>query len=121
MNIYKEVIELGSYKGEDFIKREFFIDLDENQENKEEHVVILHRLTGQKEKITVQVTYFEPKKINRLIKYAKTTKEILEIRISFLCLAHISHNLLISPPSALLKSNYQMNKGHMDSTGSLAI
>lgn len=75
--IHKEVIELGRYEGDDFTKREFFIDLDENQENKEEHVVVLHRLTGDKEQMTVQVTYFEPKKINRLIKYAKLTKEIL--------------------------------------------
>lgn len=76
-NIYKEVIELGKYEGDDFIKREFFIDLDENQINKEEHVVVLHRMTDDKEQMIVQVTYFEPKKINRLIKYAKSTKKIL--------------------------------------------
>ncbi len=76
-NICREVMELGKYADEDFTKREFFIDLDENQVNKEEHVVVLHRQTDDKEQMMVQVTYFEPKKINRLIKYAKTTKEIL--------------------------------------------
>lgn len=76
-NICREVIELGKYEDEDFTKKEFFIDLDKNQVNKEEHVVVLHRQTGEIEQMTVQVTYFEPKKINQLIKYAKTTKEIL--------------------------------------------
>ncbi len=75
--IYNEILEFGKYENEDFIKREFFIDLDENQENKEEHVVVLQQKTIGKEQMIVQVTYFEPKKINRLIKYAKTTKEIL--------------------------------------------
>jgi len=75
--IYDEIIEFGKYEDEDFIKKEFFIDLDENQENKEEHVVVLQRMTIGKEQMIVQVTYFEPKKINRLIKYAKTTKKIL--------------------------------------------
>ena len=76
-NICREVMELGKYADEDFTKREFFIDIDENKVNKEEHIVILHRQTDDKEQMTVQVTYFEPKKINRLIKLAKTTKEIL--------------------------------------------
>jgi hypothetical protein len=75
--ICREVMEFGKYDDEDFTKREFFIDLDKNEVNKEEHVVVLHRQTGDKEQMTVQVTYFEPKKINRLIKLAKTTKEIL--------------------------------------------
>jgi len=75
--IHKEVVELGRYEDEEFIKREFFIDLDENQDNKEEHVVILEQTLYGIERMLIQVTYFEPKKQNRLIKYAKNTREII--------------------------------------------
>jgi len=74
--MYKEVKELGSYGNDDFIKREFHMDLDGNWNNKEEHVVVLIQSVGDKEKMTVQVTYFQPKR-NRFIKYAKDTKVVL--------------------------------------------
>lgn len=75
--IYNEVVELGSYNQENFIKREFFIDIDGNNKNKEEHVVVLNRRVGQRQKMIIQVTYFESKKANSIVKYAKNTKKIL--------------------------------------------
>ncbi len=74
--MYKEVVELGAYENEDFIKREFHIDLDSDENNSEEHVVFLIQGAGDKEKMTIQVTYFEAKR-TRIIKYAKDIKTIL--------------------------------------------
>ena len=75
--IYKEVKELGARDNEDFIKREFHIDLDGNEKNREEHVVVLSYYDGGKEKMIVQVTYFKSGKSSRLIKFAKDTKKVL--------------------------------------------
>lgn len=72
--IYKEVIELGSYDNEDFIKREFHINLDGNDENEEEHVVIMIYTVQDREKMLVQVTYFGP--VRNYTKYAKKIKMI---------------------------------------------
>ncbi len=74
--MYKEVVELGPYENEDFIKREFHIDLDSDENNSEEHVVFLIQSVGDKEKMTIQVTYFEAKR-TRIIKYAKDIKTIV--------------------------------------------
>lgn len=74
--MYKEVVELGPYENEDFIKREFHIDLDSDENNSEEHVVFLIQSLGDKEKMIIQVTYFEAKR-TRIIKYAKDIKTIL--------------------------------------------
>ncbi len=74
--MYKEVVELGAYKNEDFIKREFHIELDSDENNSEEHVVFLIQGAGDKEKMIIQVTYFEVKR-TRIIKYAKDIKTIL--------------------------------------------
>jgi hypothetical protein len=73
--MYKEVLELGPRKNEEFIKREFHMDLDKDENNSEEHVVVLIQGKGKKEKMTIQVTYFEAKR-TRIIKYAKDIKTI---------------------------------------------
>jgi len=75
--IYREVLELGSRDNEDFIKREFHMNLDGNEEKKEEHVVVFSYKVGDKEKMIVQVTYFEAKRKNSVIKYAKDIRKIL--------------------------------------------
>ena len=75
--IYKEVAELGSYNDEDFIKREFFMELDGNQENREEHVVIFQRKVGERQEMLIQVTYFKSKRKGSNIKYAEQAKEIV--------------------------------------------
>ncbi len=74
--IYREVKELGSYPNEDFIKREFHMDLDGNDTNSEEHVVVLIYESLDGERMVLQVTYFEPEKNNRIIKNAKNIRVI---------------------------------------------
>ena len=68
---------MGYRQEEQFIKREFFIDLDNNEVNKEEHVVILSRQLGDDKKMTIQITYFEPTSKNGLVKQAAQSMEIL--------------------------------------------
>ncbi|MFC2169130.1 hypothetical protein ACFLRM_00995 [Acidobacteriota bacterium] len=74
--IYQEVVDLGDAYNENFIKREFHINLDGNSRNKEEHVVVLIQNADNKEKMHVQVTYFEHRKGSNIIKYARDIKEI---------------------------------------------
>jgi hypothetical protein len=76
-NIYEEVLELGKREGEDFLKREFFIDLDGDEINKEEQVVVLSHDDGNRKKMIIQVTYFQPRKNNRFIKHAMDNKTVL--------------------------------------------
>jgi len=75
-NIYKEVKELGKRENETFIKREFHFDLDENPTNTEEHIVVLIYEMNDKERIIIQVTYFESEGFRDSIKYAKDIKLI---------------------------------------------
>lgn len=74
--IYEEVSELGKRKNENFIKREFHFDLDENPTNTEEHIVVLIYEIDNREKMVVQVTYFEAEGVKYAIKYAKDIKLI---------------------------------------------
>ncbi len=74
--IYNEVKELGSYANENFIKREFHMNLDGDDRNREEHVVVLINSVGDKEKMVVQVTYFEPKR-SEFVKYSKEIRVVL--------------------------------------------
>ncbi len=75
-NIHKEVSELGKRKNENFIKREFHFDLDENPTNTEEHIVVLIYDIEEKERMVVQVTYFETDGLANSVKYAKDIKLI---------------------------------------------
>lgn len=58
-NIYMEVKEMGCRIGEDFIKREFHLDLDGKRENREEHIVVLIHNEGNGDKFILQVTFFK--------------------------------------------------------------
>jgi hypothetical protein len=73
--IHREVKEFGKFGKEKFINREFHLDLDGNEVNSEEHVNVLIYETGDREKMAIQVTYFEP--INRVTKYAKEIRSII--------------------------------------------
>jgi hypothetical protein len=73
--IHREVKEFGKFGKEEFINREFHLDLDGNEVNSEEHVNVLIYETGDREKMSIQVTYFEP--INRVTKYAKEIRSII--------------------------------------------
>jgi hypothetical protein len=72
--IHDEVVELGAHEDPDFIKREFWIDLDGQEDNKEEHVVVMRYSDGVNLKMVVQVTYFSEDKEKKFVRFAKETK-----------------------------------------------
>jgi hypothetical protein len=76
LDIFNEVKELGFYENENFLLREFQMNLDGNDNNKEEYVMVFSQNVDGIEKMMVQVTYFEPEKNNWIIKHAVETKEI---------------------------------------------
>ncbi|MGD9347907.1 MAG: hypothetical protein PVH84_18735 [Candidatus Aminicenantes bacterium] len=74
--IYEEVAALERFGNDSFIKGEFHINLDGNAENKEEHIVVLNHFISGQEKMLLQVTYFESRRKNSPVKYAKIVREI---------------------------------------------
>jgi hypothetical protein len=73
-DIHDEVLEFGVNEDPDLIKREFWMDLDGQTGNKEEHVVVMRYSDGLNLKMTVQVTYFSEDKGKRYVRFAKDTK-----------------------------------------------
>jgi len=75
--IHAEVKEMGPYPGEDFIRKEFFIGSDDDDDTyKDNHVAILIQAVPPGEKMKIQVTYMEPSEGNPLVKIARRTKTI---------------------------------------------
>jgi hypothetical protein len=66
--------EFEKYPGCDFIKKEFFVGEDDDDTNKDIHVVILVQEVDEKEKVTIQVTYMERKKGRPVVGIAKSIK-----------------------------------------------
>jgi hypothetical protein len=56
IQIYAEVKELGPYPGEDFVRREFFVGEDDDDTNKDIHVMVLIQPAGLKEMMFIRVT-----------------------------------------------------------------
>jgi hypothetical protein len=75
--IHDEVVEIGVQVEDNFIKREFWMDLDGNEGNKEEHVVVMRHDDGHDLKMTVQVTYYMPDKGVHWVRFAHATKSVL--------------------------------------------
>jgi hypothetical protein len=75
--IHDEVVEIGVQMEDNFIKREFWMELDGNEGNKEEHVVVMRHDDGHDLKMTVQVTYYMPDKGLHWVRFAHTTKSVL--------------------------------------------
>jgi len=75
--IHDEVVEIGVQIEDNFIKREFWMDLDGNEGNKEEHVVVMRHDDGHNLKMTVQVTYYMPDKGVHWVRFAHATKSVL--------------------------------------------
>ncbi len=73
-DILDEVLQFGINEDPDIIKREFWMDLDGQESNKEEHVVVMRHNDGLNFRMTVQVTYFSEDKGKRLVRFAKDTK-----------------------------------------------
>jgi hypothetical protein len=74
--IYAEVKELGPYPGEGFVSREFFVGEDDDDTNKNTHIVILIQNIEGQGKMKIQVTDMEPSQANPQVKYAKGVKKI---------------------------------------------
>ena len=74
LEIYKEVQEFGFRDQEDFIKREFHLNLDGNWNNREEHVVVLSHKEGSGDKMILTVTFFSDRQ-KQSIRYAEETIE----------------------------------------------
>jgi hypothetical protein len=72
--IYQEMKEFEKYPGCDFVKREFFVGEDDDDTNKDIHVVILVQNVDKKEKVTIQVTYMERSKGRPVVGIAKYVK-----------------------------------------------
>lgn len=74
--IYEEVKGFGAYPGCDFIKREFFVGEDDDDTNKDTHVVILVQDVDEKKKVLIQVTTMERSKGRPFIGIAKNVKAL---------------------------------------------
>ena len=72
--IHDEVLELGVHDDPDLVKREFWMELDGHESNKEEHVVVMRYNDGTNLKMIVQITYFSEEDGKRLVRFAKETK-----------------------------------------------
>lgn len=75
--IYREVKELGKYPGEEFIKREFFVGEDDDDTNKDIHVLILIQKISNEERMTIQVTYMQQTHTNPIVRIAKSSRIII--------------------------------------------
>jgi hypothetical protein len=75
--IHDEVVEIGIQVEDNFVKREFWMELDGNEGNKEEHVVVMRHDDGHDLKMTVQVTYYMPDKGFHWVRFAHATKSVL--------------------------------------------
>jgi hypothetical protein len=73
-DIHDEVMQLGIDEDPDLIEKEFWMDLDGQEGNKEEHVVVMRYNDGLNLKMTVQITYFSEDKGKRYVRFAKDTK-----------------------------------------------
>jgi len=75
--IFREVKEFGMYDGDNFIKREFHIDVDGRRQNSEEFVVVLIHDTDEGETMILELTYFADKKTIYSSKYVHEIKRIV--------------------------------------------
>ncbi len=77
-SIYNEVKELGAYPGEDFIRGEFFIGAEDDDDTyKDIHVSILIQDCQSRKKMKVRVTQMEPGRGDPRVKYAGISKTLV--------------------------------------------
>jgi hypothetical protein len=72
--IHAEVKEIGPYPGEDFIRREFFVGEDDDDTNKDIHVLVLIQSLESKEMMTIRVTEMVKDPGNPQARLAKTSR-----------------------------------------------
>jgi len=74
--IHAEVKEIGPYPGEDFIRREFFVGEDDDDTNKDIHVIVLIQSLKSKEMMTIRVTEMAKDPGNPQARLAKTSRAL---------------------------------------------
>ena len=74
--VHAEVKELGPYPGEDFIRREFFVGEDDDDTNKDIHVIVLIQSLEAKEMMTIRVTEMAKDPGNPRARLAKTSRAL---------------------------------------------
>ena len=75
--IHAEVKELGPYPGEDFIRREFFVGEDDDDTNKDIHVIVLIQSIESREMMTIRVTEMAKDPGNPQARLAGTSRMLL--------------------------------------------
>lgn len=77
-DIYKEIKDMGKCPGDDVLKREFWTGNDDDDDtNKDIHVLIMIQNMEDKEKMTIQVTRFERDKVTPTVSHAKEERNII--------------------------------------------
>ena len=78
MRVHDEVAELGRYPGQDFVRWDFFIGgPDDDDTNKDQHVVVLIEDGQVPRRMLLQVTQLERSRGDRNVKYARGTRRVL--------------------------------------------
>jgi hypothetical protein len=76
-DIFKEVLELGPYPGEELVRREFFVGEGDDDTYKDYHLVVLiHDVPGG-QRMILQVTRLVPDPNNPRIKHGRDAKMIV--------------------------------------------
>lgn len=75
--IEKEVREIGGYPGEDFIRREFFLGVGDDDTYKTHQVGILIRDEAEGPLLTIQIIRLEPSRDNPRIKYGREPRLVV--------------------------------------------
>ncbi len=76
-DILKAVKDFGRYPGEDFLRREFFIGEDDDDTNKNDHLVVIVQDLRHGKRMTLQVTHLEPSPGNPRIKNSTWSKTLI--------------------------------------------
>jgi hypothetical protein len=76
--VHDEVAELGRYPGQDFVRWDFFIGgPDDDDTNKDQHVVVLIENGRGPRRMILQVTQLERSRGDPKVKYARGTRRVL--------------------------------------------
>ena len=76
-NILKAVGDFGRYPGEEFLRREFFVGEDDDDTNKNDHLVVIVQDVNEGKKMTLQLTHLEPSPENPRVKDSKWSKTLV--------------------------------------------
>jgi len=75
--IEKEVREIGGYPGEDFIRREFFLGVGDDDTYKTHQVGILIKDEAAGPRLTIQVVRLEPSRSEPRVKYGREPRLVV--------------------------------------------